>query len=419
METRQDVHPDAAARLDELIAAAHQRMEEAGYSQSTRSRYGDVWTALKRFALKTEETDHFSVDVIERYLSHRYPPGAWPHPMPPHLQQDLAALRLLTEFRARGCIQPRRSVDRRLSLPAHYRQVLSEYERDCVCAGQRPATLRMRRQYLPGFMLWLHRAGLEHLSEIRPVHLSDYLLSQHYHSPSTLTTLISVLRSFLRHLSRTGMLRDDVATTLPKLPGYKHAKIPTVWSEEEVERLLAQVDRGSPQGKRDYAILLLAARLGMRVGDLIRLQLDHLRWEERRIEFVQSKTGRPLVLPLTEEVGWALIDCLRHRPPGVAHREIFLWCHPPFCPFAHGNNLQYLITKYRRQAGIAVPPRRPGGLHVLRHSLATRLLKAGTPMTTIRDVLGHASVESTRIYTKVDLPQLKTCPLDPEEGHDA
>jgi site-specific recombinase XerD len=277
----------------------------------------------------------------------------------------------------------------------------------------------MRRQYLPGFMLWLHRAGLEHLSEIRPVHLSDYLLSQHYHSPSTLTTLISVLRSFLRHLSRTGMLRDDVATTLPKLPGYKHAKIPTVWSEEEVERLLAQVDRGSPQGKRDYAILLLAARLGMRVGDLIRLQLDHLRWEERRIEFVQSKTGRPLVLPLTEEVGWALIDCLRHRPPGVAHREIFLWCHPPFCPFAHGNNLQYLITKYRRQAGIAVPPRRPGGLHVLRHSLATRLLKAGTPMTTIRDVLGHASVESTRIYTKVDLPQLKTCPLDPEEVHHA
>jgi integrase len=134
--------------------------------------------------------------------------------------------------------------------------------------------------------------------------------------------IISILRSFLRHLHRCGILGHDVAATLPKVPGYKLAKIPSVWSAEEVEKLLAQVDRGSPQGKRDYAILLLAARLGMRVGDIVRLRLEHLRWEEKRIELTQSKTGRPLVLPLTEEVGWALVDHLRHRPPAVAHREV-------------------------------------------------------------------------------------------------
>jgi integrase len=227
--------------------------------------------------------------------------------------------------------------------------------------------------------------------------------------------IISILRSFLRHLHRCGVLGDDVAATLPKVPGYKLAKIPSVWSAEEVETLLAQVDRGSPQGKRDYAILLLAARLGMRVGDIVRLRLEHLHWDERRIELIQSKTGRPLVLPLTEEVGWALIDYLRHRPLFTVYREVFLWCKPPFCPFGHANNLQYIITKHRRQAGIMVPPRRSGGLHTLRHSLATRLLKVGTPLTTIGDILGHASSESTRIYTKVDLPQLQTCALDPEE----
>jgi len=420
METPQDVQTEAPGTLDELIRAARRRMEEAGYTPGTRTRYGEVWSALKRFALTVEKTDHFSVDLIERYLAHRgYPPGGWPHPMPPRLQQDLSALRLLTEFQVRGCIQPKQSVDRRLSLPAHFRQALTEYEQECICAGQRPATLRNRRQHLPAFLLFLHRAGVEHLSQVRPVHLSDFLLAQRHHSPGPVALIIGILRSFLRHLHRRGILEDDVSATLPKVPGYKHAKIPSVWSAEEVEKVLAQVDRGSPQGKRDYAILLLAARLGMRVGDIRLLRLEHLHWEERRIELIQSKTGRPLVLPLIEEVGRALIDYLRHRPSFVPHREVFLWCRPPFSPFGHANNLQYLITKYRRQAGIAVPPRRPGGLHMLRHSLATRLLKAETPLTTISDILGHASSESTRIYTKVDLPQLQTCALDPEEVHHA
>jgi len=420
METRRYAQAEVPATLDELITAARQRMEAAGYTPSTRTRYGEVWTALKRFALAVEKTHHFSVDLIERYLTHRgYPPGGWPHPIPPRLQQDLSALRLLAEFQVRGCIQPKQSVDRRRSLPDHFLLALTDYEQHCICAGNRPTTLRTRRQYVLSLLVFLHRAGVGHLSQVRPAHVSDFLLSQGHYSPGPMALIISILRSFLRHLQRRGTLADDVAATLPKVPGYKLAKIPSVWSAEEVETLLAQVDRGSPQGKRDYPILLLAARLGIRVSDIRQLRLEHLHWDERRIELVQAKTGRPLVLPLTEEVGWALIEYLRDRPSFVPHREVFLWCRPPFCPFGHANNLQYLITKYRRQAGIAVPPRRPGGLHMLRHSLATRLLKAGTPLTTIGDILGHASSESTRIYTKVDLPQLQTCALDPEEVHHA
>lgn len=416
METRRDVPPEAAARLDELIAAARRRIEEAGYSPSTQSRYQDVWLALQRFALRVEQTDEFSVDLVERYLAHRgFPPGGWPHPIPPRLGQDLCALRLLVELQVMGCIQPKQSADRRLSLPAHLLQALSEYEQECLCAGNLPTTLRTRRHYLLAFLVFLHRGGVQQLSQVRPVHLSDFLLAQRSRCPGPVALIITVLRSFLRHLQRRGILLDDVAATLPKLPGYKLAKIPAAWSAEEVERLLAQVDRGSPQGKRDYAILLLAARLGIRVSDIRQLRLEHLHWEERRLELVQAKTGRPLVLPLTDEVGWALIEYLHHRPSFAAHREVFLWCKPPFRPFGHDNDLQYLITKYRRQAGIAVPPRRPGGMHMLRHSLATRLLKVGTPLTTISDILGHASSESTLIYTKVDLSQLQTCALDPEE----
>jgi site-specific recombinase XerD len=405
--------------LAELIAGARRQMKEAGYAPSTRRRYGDVWGSLRSFARTVEKTDRFSVELTERFLVRNCPSNACPHPLPPRFMQEVSALRLLTEFHLRRHIKPRRYPDRRLSLPVHFQEVLAEYEQYCISAGQRPATLRMRRQQITTLLIFLHRAGVEQVSQVRPVHVSDFLFSQRYHSPGALGITISLVRCFLRYLQACGILQHDVAGTVPKTYHCSYAKIPSVWTTEEVEALLAQVDRGSPQGKRDYAILLLAARLGIRVGDIIRLRLEHLRWDDKRIEFSQSKTGQPLVLPLSAEVGWALIDYLRNGRPAVAHREVFVACNPPFRPFAHGNNLQYLITRYRRQAGIAVDPRRPGGLHRLRHSLASRLLQAGTPLTTISDILGHRSSESTYIYTKVNLPQLQTCALDPEEVHHA
>jgi len=406
--------------IEELIDQARRRMEETGYSRSSRGDYGRVWEALKRFARDVEKTNQFSVGLVERFLAcNGYPAGNYPQPMPRSLKRRLNALRLLTEFWVCGHIQPKRHPDRRLSLSPHFQQVLAEYERECERTGMGRSSLRKRREYLPALLLFLQRTGVEHLSQIRAAHTSDFLLAQAHHCTGTIAIKAAVTRCFLRYLQRRDILQDDVAAAMPHIRRCRHAKIPTVWSAEQVEKLLAQVDRGSPQGKRDYAILLLAARLGMRVGDIVRLQLEHLNWEERRIELPQAKTGQPLALPLTEEVGWALIDYLRNGRPTVVHREVFLWCKTPFCPFVHNDNLEYIITKYRRRAGIPVTPEQTAGLHTLRHSLASRLLSNGIPLPTIADILGHRSTESTRIYTKVDLPQLQDCALDPEAVHHA
>ena len=416
METREDVQVDVPATLDELVAAARQQMAETGYAYSSRSQYGSIWKALQRFAREVEGTNQFSVGLAERFLAKQgYPPDGYPHPMPQRLKRYLEALRLLTEFQARGYIQPTRWSDRRLSLCAHFRAALAEYEQACLRAGQRPATLRNRRQHLPTLLLFLQDSGIEHLSQIRPSHMSDFLLAQQHHCPGTISVIASIMRCFLRYLHQQAILRDDISATIPAVRHASHAKIPSIWTAEEVERLLAQVDRGSPRGKRDYAILLLAARLGMRVGDIVRLRLEHLHWDEQRIELPQSKTSQPLILPLTEEVGWALIDYLRQGRPAVPHRQVFLWCVPPYEPFVQHECLHYVITRYRRRAGIAVPPRQRSGLHSLRHSLASRLLSRDVPLTTIASILGHTRSESTSIYTKVDLPHLQACALDPEE----
>jgi len=181
---------------------------------------------------------------------------------------------------------------------------------------------------------------------------------------------------------------------------------------------LEAVDRSSAKGKRDYAILLLACRLGMRVGDIRTLKLDQLHWDDSTIELTQSKTGGPLRLPLTNEMGEALIDYLKSGRPQTAHREVFLKVNPPFAPFT-GNNLHHIVTYWRLLAGIRFRTPQKRGIHSLRHTLATRLLQKGTPFTTIAEILGHTSLESTRIYAKADVEALRSVALDPEEVNHA
>jgi integrase len=226
------------------------------------------------------------------------------------------------------------------------------------------------------------------------------------------------MRSFLRFLTMRGTLQQDLSAELPKIRVPRDAKIPSVWEQELVVRLLEAVDRSSAKGKRDYAILLLACRLGMRVGDIRTLKLEQIRWDDSIIEVTQSKTGAALRLPLTNEVGEALIDYLKSGRPQTAHREVFLKANPPFDPFK-GNNLHHIVTYWRLLGGIRFRTAQKRGIHSLRHTLATRLLEKGTPLTTIAEILGHTSLESTRIYAKANVEALRSVALDPEEMNHA
>jgi integrase len=217
-----------------------------------------------------------------------------------------------------------------------------------------------------------------------------------------------------------GIISKDLSLDLPKIRVPQQAHIPSVWDPELIAKLLGAVDRTSARGKRDYAILLLACRLGFRAGDIRMLKLDDINWEDSRIEIRQSKTKSPLSLPLTEEVGQALIDYLRSGRPKTTDRHVFLKLRPPFEPFpSDRNNLYNIITQWRRLAGITFPTGQRRGLHSLRHSLATQLLQQGTSFQTISDILGHATLESTRIYAKADVEALRSVALDPEEVHHA
>jgi site-specific recombinase XerD len=188
--------------------------------------------------------------------------------------------------------------------------------------------------------------------------------------------------------------------------------VPSTFSLDEIERLLNSIDRGNPTGKRDFAILLLAVRYGMRVSEITSLKLSNLNFETKEIQYIQNKTNNLMKLNLIESVGWAIIDYLRNGRPQSSSYHVFVRHVAPFDAFGENNNLSNVINKYLTLANIDISTDRKHGIHTLRHSLASRLLEQGTPLHVVSEALGHLELNSTTIYTKINMQQLSLCSLE-------
>ena len=187
-----------------------------------------------------------------------------------------------------------------------------------------------------------------------------------------------------------------------------------MWDPGEVARIVAAIDRDNPCGKRDYAIILLITRLGLRGVDIRRLEFADFDWPGNRLLVTQAKTGHPVPLPLLKEVGWAVIDYIRHGRPDCDCPQVFVRHTAPIGPFSDQDHLHQILVKHARVAHVPVSEKRRHGMHSLRHSLATRLMEGGTPVEQIADILGHQSVQSTGVYLKSSLGLLSKCALDPD-----
>ena len=221
------------------------------------------------------------------------------------------------------------------------------------------------------------------------------------------------IRVFLRYLCTEKLLqnnREEYWMSILKPRSVRQPKIPSVYSREEVERLIDAIDRGNPQGKRDYAMILLAARYGLRASDIIGLRYCNLDWTNNRIVLLQQKTGKKVELPLSEEVGKAIIEYLKFGRPNVDEPYVFITAMAPYCKLT-STGMNITITTYMRQADIGFEERKHGP-HALRHSLASNLLSLNEPMPVISEILGHSATESTMCYLRVDFNQLKQCALE-------
>jgi site-specific recombinase XerD len=406
--------------LKKLVAAALVEIERLGYSRKSRNRYRATWDHLVEFAHRKQFADEFSAELVARFLEEyrvadvEFGSGeGWRR----HL---VWGVKVLADFAEDGHIERGFTEVAAIRLVPAMQRTLGDYQQFCKDRLHvRPTTLERRTRQLTIFLDFLHARKGRTLEEIRALDLSEFVACRDHLVPKSVSRIVSDVRSFLRFLTMRGIVQRDLSGELPKIRVPRDAAIPSVWEHELVIRLLDAVDRSSAKGKRDYAILLLACRLGLRAGDIRTLKLDQLHWDDSTLEVTQAKTGMPLILPLTTEVGEALIDYLKSGRPVTTHREVFLKVNPPFDPFAADCNLHHIISYWRRLAGVRFRTAQKRGMHSLRHTLATRLLEKGTPFTTIADILGHTSLESTRIYAKADVEALRSVALDPEEVNHA
>ena len=408
-------------QLGRLVADALGEIERLGYSKRSRHRYRTTWGHLIEFSHRKELGDEFSADLMARFLEeYRIRDEQMDEPSDGWRQHIAFEVKALADFGKNGRIERPFTEVQTIHLVPPMQKTLRDYEQYCKDRLHlRPWTLHLCTTEITIFLDFLHSKRGRTLDQIQAADLSEFVSCRDHLKPVTVRRIVSQLRSFLRFLTMRGILQKDLSAELPKIRVPRDATIPSVWDQELLVRLLRAVDRSSAKGKRDYAILLLACRLGLRAGDIRTLKLDNLRWTESIIEITQAKTGAALTQPLTSEVGEALIDYLKSGRPQTTHREVFLKVNPPFGPFGERDSLHHIVKYWRQLAGITFRSPQRRGLHSLRHTLATRLLEKGTPFTTIAEILGHTSLESTRIYAKADVEALRGVALNPEEANHA
>lgn len=285
---------------------------------------------------------------------------------------------------------------------------------DFVRAHRGRRTTHQIEDCLGRFFTWMAGRGIHAVTDLHAAHVREFMTTFASMRQSTIATHASALRGLLKHLFMEGGLTVPLANCVEVPRLYRMSQPPLVLDQDRVTHLLASVDRSKALGKRDYAMLLLAARYGLRPSDIRGLRFEDIRWREQRVVLMQSKTQRLLELPLMGDVDAALVDYIRGGRPQCAAREIFIRHVAPIGPFATRNNLWPVMGRAMRAADIELPGRGKG-LYLLRHSIATQMLGRDVPLDTISDILGHASVDTTRVYAQVDISGLRSVAMSESE----
>lgn len=262
-------------------------------------------------------------------------------------------------------------------------------------------------QYVPAvrrFLSYRFPSGRVRLKKLRAGDVSNFVLQDSANRGRRSVQLTAaVLRSFLSFLFQHGRIEANLAAAVPTVAGWRLSELPRYLEADQVEKILQSCDRRRKVGKRDYAILLLLARLGLRAGEVAALTLDDVSWEAGEL-IIHGKGTRVDRLPLLEDVGHALADYLQKGRPVCSSRRIFIRKHAPYEALAGPSSVDNVVRAALARAQIHS---RHQGAHVLRHSLATRMLGNGASLAQIGQVLRHQLPQTTEIYAKVDLNALR------------
>ena len=371
-------------------------LSERGYTRTTTKQKIRVIAELSQWLQKRhlliEDLNEF---CINKYIRHRKQKG--------HLHRgDRSTLRQFTDFLREEGI-----------LPAFVRKIanspLQRIENSFAqyLGHERALSQATLDNYLPVIRRFLtERFGNRKIifNKLCPQDISGYILRHAYTmSPGRAQLMTTALRSFFRFLHIHGEIATDLAVAIPTVAKWRFSEIPKFLQPEQVERLLQHCDQNTDIGQRDYAILLLLSRLGLRAGEIVHMVLDDILWETGEI-IVKGRSSREERLPLPDDVGRAIATYLRHCRPHCSSRRIFIRVNAPRQGFSSSVAVCDIVRRSLARAGLNLDFK---GAHLLRHTLASNMLRGGASMTEIGEILRHQHPNTTEIYTKVDLTALR------------
>ncbi len=397
--------------LTELIEQTKNSIRSLEHSQITVDHYQMAWRALADYFIEHNQV-MFSKQLAEQYILEskaKLDAGAitrWRYTL------NRQTVLMLIEYFECGHIIWKRHENH----PAHLHQLAfillhQDYLDFLKKEGKSPGTIRTRGRVSRQFLEYLEQRKVTDITEVQGNEISSFIpVISKQHQPTGMGTVLSSLRSFLRFVESKNLTQFRLSNVVPSSSGSRTKIVPTITTEEE-RKLLDSVDNTTASGKRNYAILLLALRAGLRCSDIVNLKLVDIRWKSNTIEVVQAKTDAPLVLPLLTDVGNAIADYILNGRPDSQQPYIFLRTQAPYRKLAGYSACYAICCKIMKEAGIRQGKGDRKGFHCLRHSLAARLLAEEIPLPIISSILGHRDKDSTKVYLSTDLVHLRACGL--------
>jgi integrase len=389
-----------------LIDAAREDLKKQLVLSSTIKRYSQRWAMLSDY-MSTLSIKNYNRQVGQNYLEHLFGCFSFSK-LSKHEKTIVRKIEYLTQIQEKGSVaRKRRRAE--ANFEGKIGKTIESFILSRQEAGCSPSTILSNKQYLWVFLAFLQEQKIDSPVSIKAPHIISFVESQKGKSVTTQYCTFGTVKGFLKYLSSMDPAITDLSSVLPKVNYVRQAKLPSVYSKEEIRSLLAVIDRGNPKGKRDYAIMLIGARLGLRASDILGLTFTNILWDECKIILDQKKTGKPLELPLTAEIGEAIIDYLKHGRPSSELPFVFLSLTPPFGQMTNVA-VGTMTSNYLTLAGIDTSQRKHG-THILRHSLVAELLDKKTPIHVISGALGHSTTDSSRHYLRIDTRAMEPCAL--------
>lgn len=384
------------------------RLVEMNYSKSTIDRLDSVWRNFSQYWDEHSQLE-FCIQTMQEFISFRYGCELGDKDKAHNVRR---AMNMLWDFAWHRQVFKQSSLNSRKFSTA-YRDAFEGFLSYLIQCGYSEGSVRTFRSRLFQFEGYLLSNKISTLDNLTSECLNKYTKTLGSFAPKTAVRKLRLLQQFLQFAYENGFVAEPLSPMIPKLRIPRNLQLPTVFTKEEVNTLLAAVDRSNPLGRRDYAIIILAAGLGLRVSDIIGLTFDEIDWSKKLLSIVQQKTGKLVELPLTDEIGWAIIDYLQNGRPESECDHVFVKHCAPYDALTP--SMYRTVQKYLQKAGIKGPVGKPAGMHAFRHSLASAMLEQRIPLPVISGTLGHTDMHSTETYLSIDIHQLRSCALEVDE----